>query len=54
MKPMLITPITPMMRAAVRASRLCEKIDTARVQPARISTHSSTEPSCPPHTAQIR
>ena len=50
-KPQLTRPITPSTRASVRSSSCFENIDTAKVQPDRISDHSSIEPSWLPHTA---
>ena len=44
-KPQLIRPITPSTRATMRSSSCLEKIDTASVQPAKISDHSKMEPS---------
>ncbi len=53
-KPTLISPITLSTRATVRSSSWREKIDTASVQPARISDHNRIEPSWLPHTAVMR
>ena len=48
---MLTTPITPSTRAITSSGSAREKRATAPVHSARISTHSSSEPSCAPHTA---
>ena len=50
-KPTLIMPITPSTRASISSGNWREKIDTAKVQPPRISAQSSSEPSWAPHTA---
>ncbi|MNN63719.1 hypothetical protein D3C81_1791160 [compost metagenome] len=50
-KPTLIMPITASTRASITCGSWREKTDTAKVQPPRISAHSSNEPSCAPHTA---
>ncbi len=44
-------PITASTRASITCGNWREKIDTAKVQPPRISAHSSSEPSWAPHTA---
>ncbi len=53
-KPKLTAPSTPITRAvnASGSSRL--NAATARVHAARISAHSSSEPSWEPHTADRR
>ena len=48
------TPNTPAMCRACVASRFARLRSAATVQPARISVHSSMEPSCPPQTAAMR
>jgi hypothetical protein len=50
-KPTLTMPITPSTRAITRAGRPRENSATAAVHSARTSAHSSSEPSCAPHTA---
>ena len=53
-KPQLTSPITPSTRANMVSSSWREKIETARVQPAKIRDHSKIEPSWLPQTAVIR
>ncbi len=53
-KPTEIRPSTPSTRALNTCGRLAENSATARVHRARISSHSSSEPSCAPHTAEKR
>lgn len=48
---MLIIPITASTRASITSGSCREKIDTAKVQPPRISAQSSSEPSWAPQTA---
>lgn len=50
-KPVLIMPITASTRASMTSGSCREKIDTAKVQPPRISAQSSSEPSWAPQTA---
>ncbi|MNQ86197.1 hypothetical protein D3C85_1013850 [compost metagenome] len=50
-KPMLIIPITARTRASICSGSWREKIDTAKVQPPRISAQSSKDPSWAPQTA---
>ncbi|MNO96069.1 hypothetical protein D3C76_877280 [compost metagenome] len=50
-KPVLIMPITARTRDSITSGNWREKIDTAKVQPPRISAQSSSEPSWAPHTA---
>jgi hypothetical protein len=52
MKPIAIRPITPSTRASTSRGRLRLKVATAALQKLRISTHSSSEPSCPPQTPE--
>ncbi len=53
-KPMLTRPITASTWAAKRSGRWPPSIATARVQPARIRAHSTSDPSCAPQTAENR
>ena len=53
MKPTLIQPITASTRASTGCGSDFENTATAAVHSARISTHSSSEPSCAPQTAGI-
>ncbi len=48
---MLMMPITPSTRASMSSGSCREKIETAKVQPPRISAQSNSEPSWAPHTA---
>ena len=53
-KPMLIQPMTPRMRASVARGSWRLNSTTAKVHSASISVHSSSDPSCPPHTPAMR
>ncbi len=53
-KPTSVRPITERMRASTGSGRRLLKIATAPIQPHCISSHSSIDPSCPPHTAAMR
>jgi hypothetical protein len=53
-KPTLISPITAITRARNTSGRLREKKVTAADQPASTTAHSRMEPSCPPHTPEMR
>jgi hypothetical protein len=53
-KPTEISPMTPITRAAMSSGRWRENTETAALQNARISTHSSSEPSCEPQVAVKR
>ena len=50
-KPTATTPITPSTRAITTSGSPRENSATAPVQIASTSAHSSSEPSCEPHTA---
>ena len=50
-KPTATMPITPSTRATTGIGNDFENRATAAVHSARISAHSSSEPSCAPHTA---
>ena len=50
-KPTLIMPMIASTRASITSGSCREKIDTAKVQPPRISAQSNSDPSCAPHTA---
>jgi hypothetical protein len=50
---MATRPITDSTRETTVTGRLRLSRDTATVQPLRINTHSSREPSCAPQTADI-
>ncbi len=52
--PMLTRPMTPSTRATKASGRPRLNRVTASVQPPRIKLHSSSEPSCAPHTAEMR
>ena len=54
MKPPLIRPITPSTRLEKVAGSWRLKAATATLQIDRIKIHSSSEPSCAPHTAATR
>ena len=49
--PTLTSPITPNTLATMRSSSCFENIDTAKVQPDKISDHNKMEPSWLPQTA---
>lgn len=51
-KPTLTMPITASTRAITGAGSACENRATAPVHNASTSAHSSSEPSCAPHTAE--
>ncbi len=51
-KPTLISPITASTRATTSVGSWREQIATAAVHSASTSAHSSSEPSCAPHTAE--
>ena len=53
-KPTATSPMTPMTRAIITSGMLRLKSVTAPVQTDNVSAHSSSEPSCPPHTAENR
>jgi hypothetical protein len=53
-KPMVMRPMMPITRAAMRSGRWRESTATAAVQPDSMSTHSSIEPSCEPQLAAKR
>ena len=53
-KPTPTRPSTPSTRARNAFGRLFENAATSSAQVARISIHSSSEPSCAPHTAATR
>ena len=53
-KPAATRPSTPSTRATMASGRWRERKDTATVQVESISIHSSSEPSCPPHTPATR
>ena len=50
---MLIMPMIDSTRASIGSGNCRENTDTAKVQPPRISAHSSSDPSWAPHTALI-
>ncbi len=52
--PTLTKPSTPSTRATMSLGKWLLNTLTAAVQPASISIHHSSEPSCPPHTAAMR
>ncbi len=54
MKPAATRPSTPCTRATMSSGRLREKAATASPHRDSISTHSSSEPSWPPHTPAMR
>ena len=54
MKPTLISPSTPSTRARNATGSPPDSAATSSVQVARIRIHSSSEPSCAPHTAATR
>ncbi len=53
-KPIEMTPCTPITRAIISSGRWREKVATASVHQASISTQSSIDPSCEPQLAAIR
>ena len=53
-KPTLISPITDSTRATIASGRCREKRATASIHIASIISHSSSEPSWPPHTPASR
>ncbi len=53
-KPVATSPSTPSTRATMASSSERENCATATPQPDSINTHSSSEPSWPPHTAPKR
>jgi hypothetical protein len=53
-RPMPTRPSTANTRATMISGSWREASDTAAPQPASISTQSSSEPSCPPQTAEKR
>src|SRR3546814_9910993 len=57
-KPMLTRPMIPSTRATTSSGSLRERLATTAVQTARISVHSSSEPSCEPrseeHTSELQ
>ena len=50
-KPTATSPITPITRATIGSGKWRLNAVTATVHTLSISTHNSSEPSCPPHTA---
>jgi hypothetical protein len=46
--------MTESTRASSSRGRLRENSVTAKLQPASISVHSNSEPSCDPHVAAMR
>ena len=52
--PTAISPITASTRARSVVGRWRENIVTAAPQPASISDHNSSDPSCEPHVAAKR
>jgi len=53
-KPAATSPSTPITRATIGSGSWRDSRLTASVQPLSISSHSSSEPSWPPHTAAAR
>jgi hypothetical protein len=53
-KPTLTSPITPNTREAISSGRWRLNTVTATDHPASISSHSSSDPSWPPHTPAMR
>ena len=53
-KPTPTSPITASTRANISRGNRRDSTLTAAPQPLRISTHSSSDPSCPPQTAPMR
>ncbi|MNE23089.1 hypothetical protein D3C80_1163300 [compost metagenome] len=53
-KPTEMSPSTPSTRATASSGRRRLNRATAAVQPPRVSTQSSREPSWAPHTAEMR
>ena len=51
---MLTMPMTAITRATMSSGRRRLNMATAKVQPPRIRPQSSSDPSWPPHTAEIR
>ena len=53
-KPVLTSPITPSTRATISRGKWRLKSVTPKVHTPSIRSHSKIEPSCPPHTPEMR
>ena len=53
-KPKETRPSVPSTRASITSGNCREKMRTPSAHHDIISIHSSNEPSCPPHTAEMR